>query len=98
MSPACLVADKDDMGMHMERLLKAAGQDVPLSKPILEINPDHPLVRRMQREAEGAGFDDWAHILFDQALLSEGGKLDDPAAFVQRMNQVLLDMAGDSRA
>jgi molecular chaperone HtpG len=72
-------------------MLKQAGQDAPESKPILEINPNHPLVTRLKYEdASGAKFGDWAHILFDQALLAEGGSLSDPATFVRRMNEMLL--------
>ena len=89
-SPACLVADTHDMGMNLERLLKAAGQSVPMSKPILEINPHHPIVERLNQEAVGEHFSDWSHILFDQALLSEGGQLEDPATFVQRLNGLML--------
>ncbi len=93
-SPACLVADEHAMGMNLERMLKAAGQQVPGSKPILEINPQHPLVQRLKYESEGARFDDWSHVLFDQALLAEGGQLEDPASFVKRLNTLMLDMAG----
>ena len=89
-SPACLVADQHELGANLERLLKAAGQKVPSSKPILEINPRHPLVLRLAREADTQRFDDWSHVLFDQALLSEGGQLEDPAGFVKRLNQLLL--------
>ena len=87
-SPACLVADEHAMSAHLERILSAAGQQVTGSQPILEINPAHPLVQRMQAEDEGIAFADWAHILHDQALLSEGGKLEDPANFVHRLNQI----------
>lgn len=87
-SPACLVADTYDMGGNLERLLKSAGQKVQHAKPILEINPQHPMVQRLKTEAEN--FDDWSHILFDQALLAEGGQLEDPAAFVKRFNALLL--------
>mgnify|MGYP006273747033 CR=1 FL=1 len=89
-SPACLVSDQYDMGMNLERILKAAGQSVPGGKPILEINPTHPFVQRLRTEADDARFADWSHILFDQALLAEGGQLDDPAGFVRRLNEVLL--------
>jgi molecular chaperone HtpG len=89
-SPACLVADQHELGANLERLLKAAGQKVPPSKPILEINPHHPLVLRLKYEADQQRFDDWSHVLFDQALLSEGGQLEDPAGFVKRLNQLLL--------
>ncbi len=89
-SPACLVADEDDMSGNMARMLKAAGQKVPESKPILEINPQHPVVIRLK--AESQHFDDWAAVLFDQALLAEGGQLDDPAGFVKRINHLMLEM------
>ena len=97
-SPACLVADQHGMGNNLERLLKAAGQKVPDSKPVLEINPTHPLVQRLKAEADGTRFDDWSRILFDQALLAEGGQLEDPGTFVKRINSLLLDMAGDHGA
>ena len=89
-SPACLVADENDMNANLARMLKAAGQKAPESQPILEINPKHPLVARMKYE-EGK-FDDWSMLLFDQALLAEGGQLEDPAGFVRRMNEMLLAM------
>ncbi len=93
-SPACLVSEQFGMGGNLERLLKAAGQKVPSTKPILEINPRHPLLQRLKYEAEGQRFDDWCHVLFDQALLSEGGQLEDPAAFVKRLNQLMLVLDG----
>jgi molecular chaperone HtpG len=93
-SPACLVSDQFGMGGNLERMLKAAGQKVPVSKPILEINPRHPLLQRLKCETEGQRFDDWCHVLFDQALLSEGGQLDDPASFVKRLNQLMLVLDG----
>jgi molecular chaperone HtpG len=93
-SPACLVADEHDLSANLARMLKAAGQDVPGSRPILEINPGHPVVRRLK--AEQARFDDWASVLFDQALLAEGGQLDDPAAFVRRINALMLDLGGEA--
>ena len=89
-SPACLVAGEHELGANLERMLKAAGQKVPSSKPILEINPRHPLVQRLKYEADTQRFDDWCHVLFDQALLSEGGQIEDPAGFVKRLNQLLL--------
>ncbi len=90
-SPACLVADENELSGNLLRMLKAAGQNAPESKPILEINPDHPLVQRLKYEdAAGARFGDWSHILFDQALLAEGGSLADPATFVKRLNDMLL--------
>ncbi len=90
-SPACLVADEHDIGANLARLLKAAGQTAPNMCPILEINPSHPVVEQLGRQA-GALFDDWVAVLFDQALLAEGGTLEDPAGFVKRMNQLLLGM------
>ncbi|ADE10947.1 molecular chaperone HtpG [Sideroxydans lithotrophicus] len=89
-SPACLVADEHDMSGNLARLLKASGQKMPNMQPILEINPGHPVVSRLQKEE--AHFDDWAAVLFDQALLAEGGQLDDPASFVKRINQLMLEM------
>ena len=89
-SPACLVADEHELSGNLLRMLKAAGQAAPEARPILEINPDHPLVQRLKYEA--ARFDDWAHILFDQALLAEGGTLNDPSGFVKRLNVMLLGM------
>lgn len=88
-SPACLVADEHDMGLNLERILKASGQAVPQSKPILEINIDHPVVKKLG-EAVDEQFEDWSHILFDQALLSEGGELEDPAGFVHRLNNMFI--------
>ncbi|MEO8628589.1 MAG: molecular chaperone HtpG, partial [Betaproteobacteria bacterium] len=93
-SPACLVSDQWGMSMNLERLLKAAGQKVPASKPVLEINPHHPIVAGLTGGAQDARFADWSHILFDQALLAEGGQLDDPAIFVRRLNELLLAMSG----
>ncbi len=89
-SPACLVADEHDMSANLARMLQAAGQPGPAWKPILEINPRHPVVARLR--GEEARFDDWASVLFDQALLAEGGQLDDPATFVKRINQLMLEM------
>ena len=79
------------MSANLMRMLKAAGQKAPEAQPILEINPDHPLVQRLKYEE--AKFDDWSNILFDQAMLAEGGQLTDPAGFVRRLNTMLLDMA-----
>jgi len=89
-SPACLVADEHDLSGNLARMLKAAGQKAPVSQPILEINPQHPVVLRLKSEEKR--FDDWAAVLFDQALLAEGGQLDDPATFVRRVNQLMLEM------
>ncbi|MGE3676718.1 MAG: molecular chaperone HtpG, partial [Burkholderiales bacterium] len=90
-SPACLVADEHDMGANLARILRAAGQKVPESKLILEVNPAHPIVQRMK--VEERRFAEWAALLFDQALLAEGGTLEDPAGFVKRMNALLLDLS-----
>ncbi|MGB7541483.1 MAG: molecular chaperone HtpG [Burkholderiales bacterium] len=92
-SPSCLVADEHDMGGNLARILKAVGQEAPQAKPILEINPAHPMVQRLK--PENTRFLDWGNLLFDQALLAEGGQLDDPAGFVRRMNELMLEMAGD---
>ena len=82
------------MSLNLERLLKASGQPVTASKPVLEINPEHPIVERLKQEADEAVFSDWSHVLFDQATLAEGGQLDDPAAFVKRLNKLTLSLAG----
>jgi len=92
-SPACIVLNEQDMAMHMQRLLKEAGHDLPSSKPILEINPDHPIVKKLDAEKSKTKFADWSDILFDQALLAEGGQLDDPAGFVAKLNQMLVTIA-----
>ena len=88
-SPACIVAGEHDMSVNLERLLKAAGQKGTSTKPILEINPQHALVARLRDEGDEARFADWAHLLFEQALLAEGGQLEDPASFVRRLNGLL---------
>ena len=88
-SPACLVSDTQDLSGNLARMLKAAGQSAPEAKPILEINPAHKLVKRLENEAADAIFSDLALVLFDQALLAEGGTLDDPASFVKRMNSLI---------
>jgi molecular chaperone HtpG len=92
-SPACLVTGEHDMSANLNRILKAAGQHVPDSKPILELNPEHPLVNQLNGESDEERFTDLSHILFDQALLAEGGQLEDPATFVKRLNELLLSMA-----
>ena len=91
-SPACLVNEEGEMSANLERILKSVGQDAPNIKPILELNPEHPLVEKM-KGAEGERFTDLASVLFDQALLAEGGQLDDPASFVAKLNQMLLEMS-----
>ena len=91
-SPACLVADEYGMGRHMEQILKASGQQVPDAQPILEVNPTHPVIAQLRDEEDENRFGDWANILFEQALLSEGGQLEDPAGFVRRLNSIFLEL------
>ena len=88
-SPSCLVLDEYDMALHLQRLMREAGQDVPASKPTLEINPQHALVKRIEGEADAARASDLSLLLFEQAQLLEGARLDDPAAFVRRMNALV---------
>lgn len=92
-SPACLAVGEYDMGLQMRRLLEQAGQEVPESKPVFEINPEHPLVNRLDQECDEDRFHDLTAILFDQAQLAEGGNLKDPAAYVTRLNKLLLQMS-----
>ena len=92
-SPACLVAGEHDFGRHLERLLRASGQELPAARPVLELNPTHPLVKRLEQET-GERFGEWVEILFDQALLAEGGQLENPSAFVGRLNRMLLELSG----
>ncbi|MGD8514469.1 MAG: molecular chaperone HtpG, partial [Granulosicoccaceae bacterium] len=92
-SPACLVAGEGDMSGNLERILKSVGQDIPDMKPIFELNPTHTLVGRMREEQDEERFADWANVLFDQALLSEGGQLDDPATYVRRVNGMFTQLA-----
>lgn len=91
-SPACIVSSENGMTPQMERLMRGAGQPVPHSKPIFELNPEHLIVQRLNTEGDATRFEDWVYILFDQALLSEGGQLEDPATFVQRFNKMLLEL------
>jgi molecular chaperone HtpG len=90
-SPACLVVDENELSGNLERLLKAAGQKTDRTAPILEINPGHPLIGRLKAEGEETRFGDWSQLLFDQALLAEGGQLEDPAGFVKRLNALMLN-------
>ena len=92
-SPACVVVAEHDMGAQMRRILEQAGQKLPDSKPILELNPEHPLVKKLEQETSESRFGDLAHILFDQANLAEGAQLQDPAAYVQRLNKLLLELS-----
>jgi molecular chaperone HtpG len=91
-SPSCLVADENDMGIQLQRLLKAAGQEIQDIKPIFELNPEHPLVKLLHTEKNDDRFKEWSNILFDQAVLAEGGQLKDPAMFVNRMNKLFLEL------
>ncbi len=92
-SPSCLVVEEHDMAVSMQKLLKQAGHTVPDTQPILEINPEHMLVKRLRGETDSERVGDWTHILFDQAMLSEGGQLEDPVTFVKRMNDLFAVMA-----
>ncbi len=92
-SPACLVVGEYDMGAQMRRIMAAAGQNLPASKPILELNPQHPLVRKLDGESSETRFADLAHVLYDQAQLASGDQLSDPAAYVRRLNKLLLDLS-----
>lgn len=92
-SPACVVVGEADMGAQMRRMLEQAGQDVPDSKPIFELNPEHPLVKKLDQEADEERFADLVSVLFDQANLAEGGQLEDPAAYVGRLNKLLLELS-----
>jgi len=91
-SPSCLVMGEEDMAVHMQQMLKQAGHEVPTTKPDLEINPSHPLVSRLKDEADDGRFASWSNVLLDQAMLSEGGQLEDPVIFVNRLNELLLEM------
>jgi len=92
-SPACIVADEYDLNMNMKRILQSIGQDVPESKPVFEINPEHAIVKRIKNETDDGCFKEWIEILFEQSVLAEGGQLKDPATFVSRLNKLLLDLA-----
>ena len=89
-SPSCVVVDKDAMSMHLQRMIQMTGQAMPVAKPILELNPDHALVTRLKTEADDTVFADLTRLLFEQALLTEGGHLEDPTSFVKRMNRFLV--------
>lgn len=92
-SPSCIVLNEHDMALYMQQLLKQAGHEMPDTKPVLEINPTHPLLKRMEAETDDDRFAEWSSILFDQAILAEGGQLEDPAGFVNRLNRLMLAMA-----
>lgn len=92
-SPACLVANEQEMSLHLQNLLKSAGQPIPDMKPILELNAEHPIIVRMKTEADEDRFANWTDLLFEQALLAQGTVLEDPGAFVKRLNSLLIDVA-----
>jgi len=94
-SPACVVLGEQDMALHMQQLLKQAGHEVPSSKPVLEVNPTHPIVALMDTEQDDERFADWSRLLLDQALLAEGGQLEDGAGFVRRMNEMFVALRPD---
>ncbi|MEJ2479766.1 MAG: molecular chaperone HtpG [Acidihalobacter sp.] len=93
-SPACIVLGEHDMAQYMQQLLKQAGHEVPTTKPVLEINPGHPMLARLEGESDDTRFAEWSALLLDQAILAEGGQLEDPAGFVVRLNQLMLALAG----
>lgn len=92
-SPACLVVDDYDMSQNLARVLKQLGQDAPMPTPIMELNVEHPLVERLEKENDKDRYSELANLLYDQALLAEGGQLEDPAGFVHRLNRLMLDMS-----
>ncbi|WP_248884939.1 molecular chaperone HtpG [Acidithiobacillus acidisediminis] len=92
-SPSCIVLGERDMALYMQQLLKQAGHEMPSSKPTLEINPRHPMLARIEKEADDTRFGEWSALLLDQAILAEGGQLEDPASFVARLNQLMLALA-----
>jgi molecular chaperone HtpG len=92
-APACLVADEHDLDASFQRILKAAGQKMPGFKPIFEINPQHPILLKLKEELESPDFNDWSHVLFDQAVLSDGGQLEDPVTFVNKLNNLLVSLS-----
>jgi molecular chaperone HtpG len=92
-SPSCLVVEEAAMSPHLIRMMQAVGQNVPTAKPILELNPEHPMIKKLNTEADMDRFNEWAQILFDQALLAEGGQLTNPADFVKRLNKLLMETA-----
>lgn len=91
-SPACIVSDENEMGLQMQRIMKAVGQAVPVAKPILEINPQHRIIQHLKNETDDARFSEWSHILLDQSILAEGGQLEDAANYVHRLNNLLLSI------
>jgi molecular chaperone HtpG len=95
-SPACLVADEHEIGANLERILKSVGQAAPPYKPILELNPEHPMIQALEADADD--LEEWGRVLFDQAALSEGAKLQEPAAYVRRVNRLLSGRLGGGKS
>ncbi len=89
-SAACIVLNEQDMALYMQQLMKQAGQEMPSSKPTLEINVDHPIFKKLASEKDDDKFADWSNLIFEQALLAEGGQLEDPSGFVKRINKLML--------
>jgi molecular chaperone HtpG len=92
-SPSCIVSDDSGMGLQMQRMLEAAGHKMPAAKPIFELNPEHKLVQKLNGVTDEEKFSEWSHVLYDEALLAEGGSLEDPAQFVQRLNKLLVELS-----
>jgi molecular chaperone HtpG len=90
-SPSCIVSDENDMGLQMQKMLQASGHSMPAPKPILELNPDHSLIKSLHTQSDDETFSEWSHVLLDEAILADGGHLDDPAGFVQRLNKLLTE-------
>ena len=97
-SPASIVLSQHEMALYLQQMLKQAGQFSEVSKPVLEINPGHPLVRRIEAESDEARIREWSELLLDQAILAEGGQLEDPGRFVSRINRLLVEFAGQGDA
>lgn len=96
-SPTCLVMGEFEMSAHLQRIMAGAGQQMPTGKPTLELNPKHVLIKKLKAETDDTRFAEWTNILFDQSLLAEGGKLDDPATFVKRLNTLLLQLTASQQ-
>jgi len=92
-SPACIVVSEDEMALQMQRMMAAAGQQMPASKPIFEINPEHIIITKLKDESDDNKFNDWVDVLFDQSVLAESGQLDDPARFVEKLNKLMLQLS-----
>ena len=93
-SPACLVSSAEQPSANLERLLQAAGQEVPKTKRILELNMEHPVIALAQKNQDVAELKDWSEMLYEQSILAEGGKLEDPSGFIKRMNEMMLKLSG----